>query len=45
MRRNIIVLDDFYSNPEEVRQIALNTPYPDPKYRIISAIINKKHYD
>ncbi len=31
MRRNIIVLDDFYSNPEEVRQIALNSPYPEPE--------------
>jgi hypothetical protein len=31
MRRNIIVLDDFYSNPDEVRQIALNSPYPEPE--------------
>jgi len=30
MRRNIIVIDDFYSNPDEVRQIALNSPYPNP---------------
>lgn len=31
MRRNIIILDDFYSNPDEVRQIALNSPYPEPE--------------
>ena len=31
MRRNIIVIDDFYSNPEEVRQIALNSSYPEPE--------------
>ena len=30
MRRNIIVLDNFYKNPDEVRQVALNSPYPDP---------------
>ncbi len=30
MYRNIIVLDDFYSNPNEIREFALNSPYPDP---------------
>tara|TARA_R100001460_G_scaffold60466_1_gene100513 strand:- start:164 stop:781 length:618 start_codon:yes stop_codon:yes gene_type:complete len=30
MRRNIIVLDDFYSNPNEIREFALNSSYPDP---------------
>jgi len=31
MRRNIIILDDFYLNPDEVRQIALNFSYPEPE--------------
>lgn len=30
MRQNIIIVDDFYSNPEEVREIALSQEYPDP---------------
>lgn len=30
MKRSIILIDDFYSNPKEVRQIALNSPYPQP---------------
>ena len=30
MRQNIIVVDDFYNNPEEVRNFALNTEFPDP---------------
>ena len=30
MRQNIIVVDDFYSNPEEVRDFALNAEFPDP---------------
>ena len=31
MRRSIIIIDDFYSEPEKVRQIALNSPYPSPE--------------
>jgi hypothetical protein len=30
MKRNIIIIDDFYSNPDEIRQIALNLKYPNP---------------
>ena len=30
MKQNIIVIDDFHHNPEEVRQIALNAGYPEP---------------
>lgn len=30
MRRSIIVLDDFYSDPDRIRNIALNSPYPPP---------------
>lgn len=30
MRRNIIVLDDFYPNPDEIRQFAINSSYPEP---------------
>lgn len=30
MNRNIIILDDFHENPEEVRQVAFNSRYPDP---------------
>lgn len=30
MRRNIIVIDDFYSNPDEIREFALNESYPEP---------------
>ena len=30
MRQNIIVVDDFYSNPEEVRDFALNAEFPAP---------------
>ena len=31
MKQNIIVIDDFHHNPEEVRQIALNAGYPKPQ--------------
>lgn len=31
MKRNIIVIDDFYLNPDEVRQFALNSSYPNPE--------------
>lgn len=31
MKKNIIVVDDFYTNPDEVRSIALNSDYPDPE--------------
>ena len=27
---NIIVIDDFYDNPDEIRQCALTAGYPDP---------------
>ena len=30
MKQNIIVIDDFHHNPEEVRQFALNAGYPEP---------------
>jgi hypothetical protein len=30
MKTNIIVIDDFHSNPDEVRQFALNQEYPEP---------------
>lgn len=30
MKQNIIIVDDFYSNPDEVRNIALSTEYPEP---------------
>ena len=30
MKRSIIVIDDFYNKPDEVRKIALNSPYPEP---------------
>ena len=30
MERNIIVIDDFYDNVEEVRNFALTTEYPNP---------------
>ena len=30
MRRSIIVLDDFYSDPDRIRNIALNSTYPPP---------------
>lgn len=30
MKSNIIVIDDFYSNPNEVRQFALEQQYPEP---------------
>ena len=29
MRRNIIIADDFYDNPDEIRNIALNLKYPE----------------
>jgi len=31
MNQNIIVVDDFYENPDEVRQFALNVDYPEPE--------------
>jgi len=31
MKRSIIVLDDFYDNPDEVRQFALKLKYPIPE--------------
>jgi hypothetical protein len=31
MNRNIIVIDDFHSNPDEVRQFALSCTYPEPQ--------------
>jgi hypothetical protein len=30
MNRNIIVIDDFHFNPDEVRQFALQSTYPEP---------------
>ena len=30
MKRNIIIIDEFYSNPDEIRQFALNFNYPQP---------------
>ena len=30
MKQNIIVVDDFYSNPQEVRDFALKAEYPEP---------------
>ena len=30
MLPNIIVIDDFYDNPDEIRQFGLNAGYPDP---------------
>ena len=30
MKQNIIVIDDFHHNAEEVRQFALNAGYPPP---------------
>ena len=30
MERNIIVIDDFYDDPDEVRNFGLTTEYPDP---------------
>lgn len=30
MKRNIIVIDDFYKNPNNVREFALNSDYPKP---------------
>ena len=31
MHQNVIVIDDFYSNPDEVRKFALSVPYPEPE--------------
>ena len=31
MNQNIIVVDDFYTNPDEIRNIALNSNYPEPE--------------
>jgi hypothetical protein len=30
MKQNIIVVDDFYQNPQEVREFALKAKYPEP---------------
>jgi hypothetical protein len=30
MHKNIIIVDDFYDNPHEVRDYALNLEYPEP---------------
>lgn len=30
MKRSIIIVDNFYSNPDEVRQVALKSKYPEP---------------
>jgi len=30
MKRNIIIVDDFYADPQEVRDFALKQDYPDP---------------
>ena len=30
MERNIIVVDDFYDDPDEVRNFGLTAEYPDP---------------
>ena len=29
MKRSIVVIDDFHQNPDEIRKIALNSPYPE----------------
>ena len=31
MKPNIIVVDDFHPNPEEIRQAALTAGYPEPE--------------
>lgn len=31
MKQNIIIVDDFYTNPEEIRNIALLEEYPEPE--------------
>ena len=31
MKRNIIIVDDFHTNPDEIRQYALNLEYPEPE--------------
>ncbi len=31
MKQNIVIVDDFYSNPDEIRSIALNQEYPTPE--------------
>ena len=30
MNRNIIIIDDFHPNPDEIRQFALNATFPEP---------------
>ena len=30
MERSIIVIDDFYDNPDEVRNFGVTTDYPHP---------------
>jgi len=31
MKKNIIVVDNFYENPQEVRDFALRSKYPKPE--------------
>ena len=30
MKRSIVVIDNFYNKPDEVRKIGLNSSYPEP---------------
>ena len=30
MKRSIVIIDDFYSNPDKIRQVALKADYPQP---------------
>ena len=39
MERNIIVVDDFYDDPDEVRNFGLIAEYPDPGDRIILILV------
>ena len=38
MERNIIVIDDFYDDPDEVRNFGLTAEYPD-QVRIIHILV------
>ena len=31
MKRNIVIVDNFHENPDEIRKFALNSSYPDPE--------------
>lgn len=44
MRRNIIIADDFYDNPNEVRQFALNSSYPTPGNKTYPGKNSKEKY-